>query len=195
MLKDEELNLLSKLNRGDERAFSQLYSCYWEDVFNYTLNILRDQSESEDIVQETFLELWRLRERLSHVNSLKAYLITIARNKAFHLINNKANNQQYIDAIVEFAEKTTNSPADLYIAKELSTIVDQEVVKLPPKMRHVFVLSRTENLSYKEISEELRLSDKTVKKQINNSIKFLRKRLKYHYNAQLIYLIILFSTT
>ncbi len=195
MLKDKELHLLHGLSQDDEGAFAELYSCCWEDVFNYVVKILKDQCDAEDVVQETFLEIWKLRENLSHIHTLKGYLIVIARNKAFKIIHKSENNDQFTDAILAFADCRNNNPNDLFIAKELSGLIDREVVNLPPKMRKVFVLSRHENRSYKEISAELNLSDKTVKKQINNSIKFLRKRLKYHYYIQLLYLFLYFSTT
>ena len=61
--------------------------------------------------------------------------------------------------------------------KELKGIIEREIASLPAKMRAVFEMSRNENLSYKEIAEELCISDKTVKKQINNAIKILRKKI------------------
>src|SRR5690606_17291029 len=80
-------------------------------------------------------------------------------------------------------------------ARALSSLIDAEIEKLPEKMRQVFVLSRKENLSYKEIAERLKISDQTVKKQISNSLKYLRLKIDDEYIPSLLLLLVVDSGT
>ncbi|MNY64348.1 RNA polymerase sigma factor [compost metagenome] len=84
---------------------------------------------------------------------------------------------KYISSISEFAEKDNCITDHLVREKELSALIEREILALPPKMREVFELSRKGNLTHKEIAVKLNISEKTVKKQVNNSLKVLRTKL------------------
>src|SRR5690606_29600580 len=86
---------------------------------------------------------------------------------------------QSIDSFVNFVAGTHSSPAQEYDAKELSAYIHQQIDSLPSKMKEVFVLSREIGLSNKEIARQLDLSEHTVKKQINNSIKRIKENMRY----------------
>lgn len=178
--------LLQKLYSGNEEAFNKLYNTYWENLFIYVARIVESEEDAEDIVQETFVTLWKIRSKVLDIQSIKAYLIVMARNQALkHMLNNK-NKQAYLDSFAQFAVKYENTIEQAVIANELSSLIDEEISSLPSKMQEIFILSRKEELSYKEIASKLGISDLTVKKQISNSIKQLRLKLGSLYISILI---------
>ena len=92
-------------------------------------------------------------------------------------INKSKNRQHYLESLSVFIDEGAYSTDTIIREKELSEIVERELNQLPPKMRMVFELSRIDHLSQSEICERLNISGNTVKKQMNNAIKILRRRI------------------
>lgn len=178
-----------QLANGDEALFSKLYNLYWEMLYRYVVHVLQDKEDAMDVVQDTFITIWQQRDDLTKVQSLKGYLYAIARYKALKCIRNNIKKHDYFESLMDFFTLHEESPEDMMIADELQGIIDAQIELLPPKMREVFVLSRQNNLSYKEIAALLNISDKTVKKQISNSLKLIRLKIGAH-NFPTLYLLV-----
>ena len=179
--------LVQLLKGGDEHAFSSFYDTLWEPLFSFVVRAVKDTDDAMDIVQETFISIWQQRNALESVQSVRSYVFSIARYKALRYIRLNIQKRDYLTSLWQFFDTYTESPEELLTADELQHAIDKQVAKLPPKMREVFLLSRDEHLSYKEIAARLNISDKTVKKQINNSLKMLRLKLdKGHLSSLLL---------
>ncbi len=176
---EEEQILLTRVSVGDEKAFLKLYDEYWERLFVYAVNIVKDRNEAEDVVQEVFTKLWRIRESLLNVRNLNAYLITITRNQALKNILGSKRMTEGIQSFVDYVERDYPSLDKEYDAKELALLIENHVNHLPEKMKEIFVLSRENGLSNKEIADSLNISEHTVKKQINNSLRRIRSSIRY----------------
>lgn len=174
----------------EESSFSAVYDQYWERLFRYIIRILPDEDEVADVVQETFVTYWEIRGELERVKAVKPYLFTIARNLAFKRFRERVKQVDFEHQLVEFYSEAGESTAEAIHTRELAALIDSEVEKLPGRMREIFVLSRKEHLSYKEIAERLKISDQTVKKQINKSLKYLRLKLDAEYIPYLTFLLI-----
>lgn len=172
-LPDEE-HLFRLLCNGDRNAFDQIYHTYWQKLFLYVVKVIRDKDAAEDIVQEIFVSLWQRRMEISNQSTLSGYLFTAARFKGINFIQDQLKKGKHVERLIDHFTSRQDTLNESIEAKELNTLIDHELEKLPSKMREVFVLSRKENLSHKEISEKLQISDKTVKKQINNALKHFR---------------------
>lgn len=173
LLPDEE-RLFRLLCEGDKDAFDQIYSLYWKRLFLYVVKVIRDSEAAEDIVQEIFVSLWLRRLEITEQRTLSGYLFTAARFKGISYVQDQLKKGKHADSLLDHFNASQDGLDDLMAAKELNSIIDKEIEKLPPKMRDVFVLSRRDQLSHKEISEKLQISDKTVKKQINNALKHFK---------------------
>lgn len=170
-----------RLSARDELEFEAVYNQYWESIFKYVIRIVSDEEEAADVVQETFVAYWELCDKLKKVKSIKAYLFVMARNVAFKRFREQLKRMETEDRLVGFYGAPTESLEQLVGAKELSKLLDAEIDKLPQRMREVFVLSRKEHLSIKEIALRLNISDQTVKKQIYHSLKYLRLKIDAAY--------------
>lgn len=174
---DDELFCL--LCEGDLDAFDQIYNAYWQKLFLYVVKVIRDKEAAEDIVQEIFVSLWSRREEISDQRTLSGYLFTAARFKGINFVQDQLKKGQHLDSLIDHFTARQDTLNESIEARELNAIIDDEIEKLPAKMRDVFVLSRREQLSHKEISDKLQISDKTVKKQINNALKHFRMVLNH----------------
>lgn len=192
-LKDSEL--LGLLRSGNEKAFAEIYERYWGLMFHHVLKMTGDKDETKDLVQELFTNLWLNIEQIEPETNISAYLYVSARNKVINLIRHDKVKNNYLSSLSNFANHHQNSILEQLSAKDLSIAIDREIQNLPCKMREIFELSRKKFRSHKEIAEELQISDKTVKKQINNAIKILRLRLNIFILILTIYLSLLSNTS
>ncbi len=173
---DQELAAL--LVKGDSTAFAMIYNRYKASLYLHAFRTLRDEDEATDLVQEVFTNLWEKRESFSLKTSIASYLYGAVRNRVFNTIAHQKITSDYANSIQTFLDKGEFITDDLIREKELATIIDKEIAQLPEKMREVFLLSRNTDLSYKKIGEQLKISDKTVKKQVGNAVKILREKIK-----------------
>ncbi|QNL51072.1 RNA polymerase sigma-70 factor [Olivibacter sp. SDN3] len=186
-----ESTSLLLLRQGDRQAFSKLYDLYWEMLYCYVVRVLRDKEDAMDVVQDTFISLWQQRAALGEVQSLQAYLKAMARYKAMKCIRDNIRKHDYLESLLDCFTQHEESPEGLMVAHELRGIIDAEIERLPTMMRKVFILSRRENLSYKEIASKLVISDKTVKKQISNALRILRSKINDPHVTSLLLLLVL----
>ncbi|WP_257669920.1 RNA polymerase sigma factor [Parapedobacter tibetensis] len=188
--KSENTHRIRNLDTKSESSFSAIYDAYWERLFRFVIRILPDEDDVADVVQETFITFWEARTRLEHIKSVKSYLFVIARNLAFRRFREQLKYGDAANRLIDQYTEGADSTLATIHTRELSAIIDAEVEKLPERMREVFVLSRKEHLSYKEIAERLNISDQTVKKQISKSLRYLRLKLDVDYIPYLAILLI-----
>ncbi|MCX2473469.1 RNA polymerase sigma-70 factor [Pedobacter sp. MC2016-05] len=170
-------DLLSLLNEGNELSFSEIYNRYWEKMYSYSIRLTKSQEESADIVQEIFISLWNRRLDLAVKGSLASYLIKSARNLSLRYIERNIHQTDFAEKISEFTADTSLNIEESISIKELEKQIELGISKLPKKMKEVYILSRDEQLSYREIAVKLEISEGTVKKQIHNSLKIIAESL------------------
>lgn len=139
---------------------------------------MRDQNRSEDVVQDLFVDLWNKRQQLGHVESMPAYLKRSTQFKCFdQLRKDKRNPISESEFPANIKSSNTLSIEEEMISKEKINQINQVINTLPDKGRAVFLMSRSDGMSYKEIAETLDVSLKTVEYHMMQNLKFLRKAL------------------
>lgn len=172
---DEILELLKK---NQEQAIEYLFKRDAEYLYRVSLRVIKNPVIAEDLVQDVFFEFWRKRNRLNISTSIRAYLRRATINKTLNYIR---DNKIILEEDTAY-DKTPSGekPSKLLERKELREKIDEAIDLLPPRARMVFVLSRFEQMSYKEIAREMTISPKTVENHISKALKFLRNYLKPH---------------
>lgn len=169
--------LLALIAENDDLAFAEVYLRYKGVLFLHARRILGNDEEAKDVSQELFTTLWTRRNSIDLKTNLSAYLYASVRNRVFDIIAHRKVEEKYIASLANFMEKGEYVTDQQLLEQELREAIEREIGLLPPKMREVFELSRKEDLSYKEIADQLHISDKTVKKQVNNALHILREKL------------------
>ncbi len=172
----KEDDLLSKLSRNDHNAFNEIYRRYWGDMFRSAYNILREKDDCMDIVQEIFVWLWEHRHTV-RIISIRSYLLAAVKFKVANYIQKGKVRASFFDQL-ETMEEPQEWMSERIEVKELMTIITQFIDELPDKCRNIFVLSRQEQLSNKEIADRLNLSVKTVENQMTIALRKLRSSMK-----------------
>jgi RNA polymerase sigma-70 factor, ECF subfamily len=174
-LPDHEL--IDLLKSGEHAAFIEIYERYWTVLYLHARKILRNEAEAEDVVQEIFSSLWLKRENVFLKSTLSSYLYSSVRYKIFNQIEHKKVISDYLRSLQQFIKEGELITEELYREKELAELIEKEIQALPSKMRQIFELSRKQYLSYKEIAEELEISEHTVKSQVSNALRILKLKL------------------
>jgi RNA polymerase sigma-70 factor (ECF subfamily) len=177
--KQSDENLFCLLKKGNVSAYKDIYDRFKYNLYIHAYTILQDEEEAKDIIQDLFTILWNKREEITIKCSLSAYLYSAVKNRVLDLVAHKKVRSRYEDSLQEFLLNGKCLTDENLREKELRIIIKREISLLPSKMREVFELSRNEYMSYKQIAVMLNISDKTVKKQINNAVKTLRTKLAH----------------
>lgn len=163
--------LVVLLMENDRLAFETIYNKYWSKLYISAYNVLRDREASEDIVQEVLVNLWIKRSFLK-IDSLNSFLYASVRNQVFKVIRSGKIRQ---DRIIEMQELIVDNDAEEHLINEdISRLLEQGISELPLKCRKIFVLSRKDHLSTKEIASYLGISSKTVENQLTIALRRLR---------------------
>lgn len=175
---DEEL--LRFIKQGEEEAFSLLYRRYWEGLFTTAARVLRSKDDAADVVQDVFLSLWNRRGELNITSSVQAYLQTSARYKSIHFIEKNITRRDYLAVLADTPVDTAALSPELQVQlKEVQRVIGETVARMPPKMQEVYLLSRQQQLTHKEIADQLGISSETVKKHIQHALQLIKTALGY----------------
>ena len=175
---DEQL--FSKVKKGDNGAFTALYERFFPILLITALHKLQNSQDAKDIVQETFLALYQKKDGIDIQKNFSGYIYQVLKNKILNFIskqNVRANYQEQIEQESVFDVSEQNDVDSYVFENELKKQIEEGIDLLPEKMRQVFEMSRFEQLSHKEIANQLNISDKTVKRQIVNALKIIRSKI------------------
>ncbi|HEX2936394.1 MAG TPA: RNA polymerase sigma-70 factor [Bacteroidales bacterium] len=192
-LSDKELAVA--LHGGNETIFEQVFRDYYERLCNYANTMVNDMDEAEEIVQSTFLALWEKRSGIDIHTSVKSYLYQAVHNTCLNRIKHNRVKQTHSEYYRYTADVAMGSGSDLLIGKELEGQINDAIDSLPSQCQTVFRLSRFENLTYAEISEQLNISVKTVENHMGKALRILREKLKDYLPLFLFILFYFLKTT
>ncbi|MGA1978729.1 MAG: RNA polymerase sigma-70 factor [Bacteroidales bacterium] len=185
-IKNESL-LVRNLSKGNLLAFNTLFKVYSSRLYRFALGYLKSEAEAEELVQEVFTIIWEKRTNLKGELSIKSFLFTIA----FNIIRKHFRTKVYLS---EYFKKRTSDDLDMQTSQKITydslyQYINELVNQLPARRKEIFIKSRFEGLSIKEISEKLKISHKTVENQLTDALKFIRTNL----NKESISIILFFS--
>ena len=160
-----------------KKEFEELFCEYFKPLTAFAKKYLNDIDLAKEMVHEAFLKLWEKREEVDTNKSVKSYLYTTVYNRSLNYIRDNKKFDR-TEGKTELLERSENwDQTNQMIAVEIETKINQTLDDLPEKCRQIFVMSRYEELKYKEIAEKLDISIKTVETQMSKALKALRKNL------------------
>lgn len=179
---DEQL--IAKFQVGDLAAFDQIVERYQGQLINFVGRLLNDRNTAEDIVQETFLRVYRNKHRYKEIARFSTWIYTIAGNLArTELRRRKIRNFFSISQRGETEKDYEIPDTEINVEKSVegSMVKDmilREVMQLPVYFREVIILRDLQDLSYEEISQMLSVPLGTVKSRVNRGRTQIQKKLK-----------------
>jgi len=172
---DQEL--MASLKQGDRVAFTELFGRYNSLLLSFAAKKTGSLDDAEDAVQEVFIRLWNCREELEILGNARAYLHRAVVNQVLNQYKKERVKSEHVASFQVFLNTHTDTTD--YKAREaiLNEIIEREINSLPGKMAEVFRLRRDQQLSNREIAEQLGISEQTVETHIKRALKVLRSRL------------------
>lgn len=154
----------------------KIFTEYYSPLCNYATQIVKDNVVAEDIVQSLFVQLWES-NKLETIEKPERFLLRSTKFKCIDFLRNKK--KEIHTPLVETVGVQENTISDLN-EEDIEPLLHFFASKLPPKTKEVFLLSRTSNLTYKEIAKEKEISIKTVEAHMGKALKKMRLLLKDH---------------
>ena len=183
-------NLVGLLQKGNVAAFDSLFEVYSVRLYRFALRYLKNVPDAEELVQEVFVKVWENRKNLKTDLSFKSYLFTISLNHIRKHFHKKAITLRYLESLQNDSEpahdQSMNNEDYESVMERINLIIDE----MPPRRREIFIKSKMDGKSSKEIAAELGISSGTVDNQVSEAMHQLRSRLKNENILMLLYLIL-----
>lgn len=169
--------LLSRLQNGDEKAFTAIYERYNKMLYVLAYKYLKDTFLAEDIVQQVFLKLWESRSLFVGSVHLRNYLYTMTKNLVLNEIRDNLSDMEKNYAVIQNAPEFEDKLQSALEEKDLFQHFYKILAELPEQKRKVCLLKIRDNLSNQEVADKLHISVPTVKSHYSQAIKLLRDKM------------------
>lgn len=182
-----DARLVKLARKGDQIAFAELVDLYKDRLFHLGYRMLSNRHEAEDVVQETFLRVYKNWSRYDEKQKFSTWIYRIATNlcidrlrkrKPNYYLDAEMNDQEGMDGytLIPGDERT---PETEYLLSETQQTIHRAIEGLPAKYRSVIVLRYLQEMSLQEISDVLDMPVTTVKTRVHRGREFLRKKLEH----------------
>ncbi len=161
-----------------QQEFERLYNAYCGRIYSYAMMISKgDTYLSEEILQATFMKLWEHWSELKTPEKALQYLFATAKHTFLNYCEHEAVKLVYTDYVLARQDEADNHAEQQQDAQFLEAYLKEVISKMPPMRQRVFVMSRYQHKTNREIAEALRISEKTVEVHITLALRELKERL------------------
>jgi len=191
-VRDEDFELVQAINNGRTDLFQTLVEKYQQKLYNFGMRMCGEARDAEDLVQETFLNVFRYLEGFRYETKFKNWMYRVAtttcikaKRKPKHAPDYELSLEDYLpgegDDLPDQAPGWAQRPLDQLLNEELARRIEQAVLELPKKYRMVAVLRDQEGFSTEETAQILDISVANTKVRLHRARLFLREKLKGYF--------------
>ena len=164
---------------GEEKGFNFFYKEYYDTLCYFSFQIIKDELEAEGIVAEAFTKLWERHSRFDNLASIRSFLYTTAKNASLNWIRKQKNESQKAKELAYLNQENENTIAEKLIELEFYREIFATLRSLPPNCRKIFEMIYLHGKTFEEISQELHLSQSTVRSQKARALMLIRQRINW----------------
>lgn len=181
-----EQELIQRIAQNDEIAFAKLFDHYRDKIYTVALKLTHSTTVAEEIVEDVFLKIWLRRSCLQEIENFSAYLFVIARNETYKILKQIAKNYKLV-LLTENDAGTfyDNNTEEYLISKEMTSVLEKAIDRLPHKQKQVYQLMKEGNLKRGEVAELLQIKPETVKFHLAQAMKNIRAYCLLHLNSSI----------
>jgi RNA polymerase sigma-70 factor (family 1) len=161
----------------DQEAFKELFFDFYPSLCVFAQRYISSPATCEDIVQDTFFNLWKNRKKIKITSSFRNLLVTSVRNNCTDYLRKQSVRQGYAERQSASGIANVPTPETIYTINELEEMLRRALERLPGNVRRAFELNRFEKMTYNQIAEEMSVSPKTVEAYISKALSVLRDEL------------------
>lgn len=167
------------------KSFDDIYNIYYKKAYLFVRSYVHDDTTAEDIVTEGMITLW-MQLKNQELDNIQSFLFTILRNKALDLLRRQLTQQKLHKKIADTHQRDLeirisslqSSEYNTMLLNEMQDIISKTIQKMKPKTRQVFILSRYELLTNRDIAKKLQITTKGVEYHMSTALSMLRTSLK-----------------
>jgi RNA polymerase sigma-70 factor (ECF subfamily) len=186
---DTDAQLMLRFKDGDAKAFDSLFTKHMRAMVNFAYRFVRNREIAEELAQEIFLKVYENAAGYRPQAKFTTWLYRIATNvclneirrpssRAAHQPLNPKQSNNPNDALREVEDRAIAGPDRLFEQRALAQILKQALDQIPEKQRIAFILNKYQELSYVEVADIMRISEKAVKSLIHRAKGALAERLQ-----------------
>lgn len=198
----EHADLLVSVSENNDYAFRVFYDLYYRNVFRFAYYFLKNREACREVVSNVFVAVWKSRVSLRQIVNVEAYLYVVVRNEANRYLKRSQSRPRSLslddvpavalDRRGDVSLQDGEASDSRLIDSEVEELLNRLVGDLPERCRMVFLLSRSEGLSVREIASMLSISESTVRVQIKTAVDRILEGLRRYYpDLKLITLLLL----
>lgn len=173
----EENELLARIAEGDAAIYPYLHDTYYNSLVYFSLSIIQDQQQAEDIALDSLVKLWQVPTRFESIGKLRSYLFTIVRNASLNYLKHLQVRERSEQELSRTEASTDSRQETLLVESDLMRLVYQEVARLPESYRQVVEMLYMEDLSSAEAANRLGISMENLRQRKGRAIKELKSEL------------------
>ncbi len=170
-------------------SFQRLYQQHWAELYAFAYNVMHDKQRAEDIVQDIFVDLWNRFDDLT-IHHHRGYLFQSVKNQCAKNFAKGALQEVHIESWTAFLSEIEEPAYEEIKSQLLDEIETTANSVLPAKCLLIFKMRFYESRSYKEISQQLQISESTVENQITKALKLLKNSTRYITDIHLVILLL-----
>ena len=163
----------------DRQSFEKLFKDNYSKAYYLALRILHDDEASKDVVADAFELVWR-RLQDSDVDKLSSYLLTTVKNVCLDYIRKQNIRNRYVQASVQAVGKQSFNPEEVDLHEEKIQTIMRSLDELTPRTQQIVTMCYVQRKKYREVAEELGISESAVKKHIMQALSYMRQKFKAH---------------
>ena len=174
----EYKELIERVQRDEAKAFEELYDIFYPRVMGFALNFLKCNELAEEIVHDAFMKIWEIRMKLNPQLSLDGLIFKITKNLMLNSLRLKVDQPLFFESIKD-SDLVANETDNQLQKQEVEMRLSYAINGLPQKRKEIFVLSKVDGFSNKEIAYKLKISTNTVAGQLRKAKKTLKDTIKF----------------
>lgn len=175
-----DLDIINAVRAGDKGAFYVLYQNYADLLYRNILVRVKSSFDADEILQDFFVTIWEKRESINIETNVKGYLLVWLKHHILNTIKKQQVRIKHQTLSQKHLEEADDYTWVKIVSEDLNAKLNEVVDGLPPRLKSVYILSREQHLSVKEIAERLSVSEQTVKNQLTD----IMRRLKTEMNSK-----------
>ncbi len=148
---------------GNRNAFEELMEIFYPSILNFCYRFLGQRAAAEDLTQEVFLRIHDQANKYKPGSSFKTWIFVIARNQCLNYLRQNKRTWASVAFDPDEYSSNTDKPDEIYLQQEMEVLVKQALSRLPERQKTALILNKYEDLSYLEIAQTMKLTEKAVK--------------------------------
>ena len=170
--------LVKRLKNGDVTAFDAVFMKYYKKVYFFARDLIKSHEEAETLVQDVFTKIWEKRETLEEDLSFESFIYTITYRTTISLVRKKIVEKKSMEEYFNRHDNDIQTLFDEIAHHDYKQLAQKYIDKLPPRRKQVYLMSRGEGLTHKEIADKLGISVNSVKNHMVAALNYLRSNIE-----------------